>query len=267
MQNKLQHYFPMIRTEEELLNEINNNPKLVSLWNEWSGKHQEEFLHFCTGMCGVKILYDTFFKEIMDPYTVPERLNDFLSILLKQKVRVVQVLPVESRLGNESSLLTMDIVIECEDGTLVNVEVQKSDTGLTLKLLQKYMFVPLDIFKKILHTNGIQSKSDAWLAFLCCDDPDTIIQIITAYPEFKPLYEHVYDICLNVEKVMGMFSKELAELDKNTVDYMIDDMQRQIDEFKEDKIKSDKIIEQLTELVTQLTTQNQELLQRLDKKE
>ena len=46
MQNKLQQYFPTIRTEKELLNEINNNPKLLSLWNEWSDEHQEEFLQF-----------------------------------------------------------------------------------------------------------------------------------------------------------------------------------------------------------------------------
>ena len=36
-------------------------------------------------------------------------------------------------------------------------------------------------------------------------------------------------MCLNTEKVMNMFSKELAELDRNTVQYMIDEMQDEID--------------------------------------
>ena len=47
--------------------------------------------------------------------------------------------------------------------------------------------------------------------------------------EFKVLYEDVYAICTNTEKVMNMFSKELAQLDKNTVQYMIDEMQDEID--------------------------------------
>ena len=36
-------------------------------------------------------------------------------------------------------------------------------------------------------------------------------------------------MCLNLERMMDMFSKELAELDKNTVQYMIDEMQDTID--------------------------------------
>lgn len=36
-----------------------------------------------------------------------------------------------------------------------------------------------------------------------------------------------------MEKVMGMYSKELQELDRNTVQYMIDEMQEIINEQKE----------------------------------
>lgn len=44
------------------------------------------------------------------------------------------------------------------------------------------------------------------------------------------MYAHIYDICQNIEKVMGMFSKELRELDRNTVQLMIDEMQGTINE-------------------------------------
>ena len=43
------------------------------------------------------------------------------------------------------------------------------------------------------------------------------------------MYEDVCNLCLNTEKVMGMVSKELLELDKNTVQFMIDEMQDEID--------------------------------------
>ncbi|MFR5569454.1 MAG: hypothetical protein ACLTLJ_11150, partial [Eisenbergiella massiliensis] len=39
----------------------------------------------------------------------------------------------------------------------------------------------------------------------------------------------VYEVCRNMEKVMGMFSEELREMDRNTVQYMIDEMQATID--------------------------------------
>jgi hypothetical protein len=31
------------------------------------------------------------------------------------------------------------------------------------------------------------------------------------------MYREIYELCRNVEKVMGLFSKELQILDKNTV--------------------------------------------------
>ena len=46
------------------------------------------------------------------------------------------------------------------------------------------------------------------------DEPEDIVRLITDYPEFKVIYDEVYNLCLNVEKVMEMFSKELKELDQ-----------------------------------------------------
>ena len=64
------------------------------------------------------------------------------------------------------------------------------------------------------------------------DEPEDIVRLITDYPEFKVIYDEVYNLCLNVEKVMEMFSKELKELYQNTVQLMIDEMQEEIDSQK-----------------------------------
>lgn len=101
-----------------------------------------------------------------------------------------------------------------------------------MELLQKYIFIPLDIFKENQQNKDIKNKLDAWLVFLSMDNPEMIVKLIETYPEFKPMYEHIYDICRNIEEVMGMFSKELRELDRNTVLYMIDEMQDEIDQKK-----------------------------------
>ena len=110
---------------------------------------------------------------------------------------------------------------------------QGSDTGLEMDLLQNYIFIPLDIFRENVHNKGIKNKLDAWLAFLSMDEPDRIIELITTYPEFKAMYEHVYSMCRNVEDAMGIFSEELKILDRNTVRYMVDEMQDTINEQKD----------------------------------
>mgnify|MGYP000156695071 FL=1 len=63
------------------------------------------------------------------------------------------------------------------------------------------------------------------------------------------MYEHVYYICLNVERVMDMFSEELRILDRNTVDYMVDQMQNRIDEQKKEIEAQQQEIARLKELL------------------
>ena len=123
---KLKQYFPMIREREDIKQEVYENPKLLEKYREWDEEQQEEFLDYCTGVKGVKILYDAFFKEIMNPENTPERLNELLSLLLGQSVTIKRVLPGDStRLADEQSLLIMDILVELADTSLANVEVQK----------------------------------------------------------------------------------------------------------------------------------------------
>lgn len=52
---------------------------------------------------------------------------------------------------------------------------QKSDSGLEIDLLQKYIFVPLDIFRENVDNNGVKNKLDAWLTFLGIDEPEEMI--------------------------------------------------------------------------------------------
>lgn len=72
------------------------------------------------------------------------------------------------------------------------------------------------------------------MTLLSCENPETIILLIEVYPEFCEIYREGYEICLNAEKVMDMFSKELYELDRNTVQYMIDEQQEIMDAQKEE---------------------------------
>ena len=318
MANILQQCFPEIRTREAVIREISESEKLRSVWVKWNDQQQKEFLDCCTGAKGVRILYDAFFKEVMNPETAPERLEELLSLILCQRIRILKVLPNDStRIADENSLVIMDIVIELEDHSIANVEVQKlgykfpgeraacyssdlllrqykrvkgekgkkfsyrdikkvytiifyehspaefhrfpdqfihrsfqkTDTGLVINLLQEYVFIPLDIFRGILHNEGIKDKLDAWLMFLSVDEPEMIVKLITEYPQFKAYYGEIYQLCRNTEKVMEMFSKELQELDRNTVQYMIDEMQEVIDAQKKDLSRQREDLDKQQEVI------------------
>ena len=302
--NLLKSYFPMIQSREEILQLIYTNPRMQQLFESWTVLQQKEFLDFCSGARGIKVLYDSFFKEVMNPEYDPARLESFLTALLNRKVRIKEVLPNDStRLSDESSLLITDIIVELEDGSLANIEVQKIgyafpgarcacyssdmllrqykrvrqrsvdpitgrdtfsyrniskvylivlyekspdelkkcpdhwihrskvsfDSRLSMDLLQDYIFISLDIFRSKMHNKKVTTLLEAWMIFLSIDDPDEIIRLITSFPQFKPMYETLYQMCRNVENIMGFFSEELREMDRNTVRYMIDELQKEVD--------------------------------------
>ena len=124
-------------------------------------------------------------------------------------------------------------------------------------MLQNYIFVPLDVFRKTMEYKGISNKLDAWLAFLSMDSPEMIMELSSKYPEFKAMYEHVYNICQNVEKVMSMYSEELKILDQNTVRYMVDQMQEEIDS---QRAQLDSQREEIDSQRAQLNSQKEQLV-------
>lgn len=306
---------------------------LKEIFQDWKPKEQKEFLGICTGVHGVKTLYDGFFKEVMNPEYAPQRLRDFLSLVLEQTVRVMNVLPNDSiRLTDESSLLVLDIGVEFEDGGIGNVEVQKmgylfpgqrsacysadlllrqykrlrdekekkfsyrdiqnvytivlfekspeefhaypalychrvvqkSDTGIEIKIPQKFVYLPLDIFKKKQQNEGetIHNKLEAWLTFFCRDEPEMILKLIEQYPEFKSLYADIYELCRNVEGVMQLFSKELLEMDRNTVKLMIDEMQEKIEKQEQMLQEKDRAFEVFKRQMEQKISELEKQLER-----
>lgn len=304
MADKLKNYFPVIREREELLSEIRKKKRLSELFDQLSPQFREEFLNFCTGMSGAKILRDSFFKEVMNPEYDSKRLESLLSVLLGRKVKIINILPNDTtRIADEMTLLITDIIVELEDGSLANVEIQKIgyafpgaraacysadmllrqyrrvrerkgehfaynqiknvylivifedspkefknfpnifyhhskqvfNSGLNIDMLQEYIMIPLDIYRKRMDNEPIETLLEAWLTFLSDDRPERIIEVIRKYPEFKPMYETLYQMCMNIERVMNMFfSEELRILDRNTVQYMIDEQQKEIEEQKEE---------------------------------
>ena len=97
-------------------------------------------------------------------------------------------------------------------------------------LLQKYIFIALDVFLEIAYT--LDTELEAWLLFLSSDKPEDMIRIIDQYPIFRELYEEIAEFQTKPEELVGMYSDALEIMDKNTVQYMIDEQQQEIERQK-----------------------------------
>ena len=64
METKLKKYFPMIQTKEEVMGKIRESVKMTEMFYSWKNDQQKEFLDFCTGVRGVKLLYDVFLRKL-----------------------------------------------------------------------------------------------------------------------------------------------------------------------------------------------------------
>ena len=59
----LKQYFSRIRERKEVLAAIHGKKDLLELFCSWTEEQQEEFLDFCTGAKGPRMLYDSFFRR------------------------------------------------------------------------------------------------------------------------------------------------------------------------------------------------------------
>ena len=114
-----------VQLEREVIRELKINPENYQQYLELDEEWRQRFLDFCTGLRTMPLTYDPFFKKIFHPDTHPERLSRFISSLIGKEVKVVQILPTEDSMFGKDTLLVMDILVELEDGSLANVEVQK----------------------------------------------------------------------------------------------------------------------------------------------
>ena len=268
MKYALEKYFPMLQSREEVLEKIREKKELSKMFDRWEERRKEEFLDFCTGVKGVKMLYDFCAKAILNPEVYPERIEELISLLLGKKVRLLKVLP-----NDNTRIADVYTIVLFEKSTsefhalpdqYIHKFRQKSDTGLQIDLLQEFVFVALDIYREKHQNKNIEKRLDGWLTFLISDEPEDIIALIERYPDFKAMYEQIYEICRNIEQVMGMFSKELYELDRNTVRYMIDELQEEYQKQKEKNQKQKEENQKQREEIEYLKRQNERLMKEIE---
>ena len=102
------------------------------------------------------------------------------------------------------------------------------DSGVELNLLSNLTYISLDTFSNV--RENISNKMDAWLTFLSSDKPEDMIRLVEKYPEFIECYHDIMEFRKKPEELITMFSEALIQMDKNTVKYMIEEQQKELDE-------------------------------------
>lgn len=286
-------------TRQEALSFIHQNTDEddFQLFQQFDDLYRDKLLKFIMGKNGLAITYDKVFRQVMMPGDTSGRLEHFLSSLLEEQVEIEQILPREGNLlFEEGSFVIADIIVRLENGSTINVEIQKIgynfpgergscytadmimrqynyqknnninfsynlmkpvylivfmekspalfhttnqyihkkvsyfDSGIPLKLLDNITYISLDTFREL--GQNIKTEQDAWLKFLTEDDPDEIVIFVNQYPEFLPLYQDLIKFRQNPKEMIYMFSEALRQMDKNMERYMVEEMQKELEDLK-----------------------------------
>ncbi|MDD6445142.1 MAG: PD-(D/E)XK nuclease family transposase [Lachnospiraceae bacterium] len=112
-------------------------------------------------------------------------------------------------------------------------------SGLQLPSLSHITYISLDTF----HSMGqnISTELDAWLTFFSCTDAEHIVRLVQKYPKFLEYYKDLAVFRTKPKELIYMFSEALEILDRNTANYMIDEMAQEMKSVKEqlDSAKSE----------------------------
>ena len=113
------------RTEQECLAELRKHPRSFFAYQNMSPEWKNRFLGFMEGTKTLPLTYDPFFKKLFNPDIYPERLSSLISSIIGTRVTVQCILSNEDSMLPSTSLLLLDILVQLEDGSIANVEIQK----------------------------------------------------------------------------------------------------------------------------------------------
>ncbi len=186
----------------------------VNLGSFWKPIFEEYML----GRRTLSLTYDPFFKRIFNPEIHPDRLSDFLSSILGQKVTVTHILPNQNIMLKGSSLLIMDIVVRLEDGSLTNVEIQKMAVAFPAErmscysadlLLRQYEQIRAQAGKQFNYSK--MNKVYTIIIYENTDGSETLSPVYRAFhePDMKNIYVHhgktTFDSGLSIELLQEFY--------------------------------------------------------------
>ena len=180
-------------------------------------------------------------------------------------------------------------------GAYIHHGKTRFDTSLKLNLLQEYFLIALDVFCQNGYTDGKNSDAleteliathnnipetglvtndlsmdnlEGWLSILTAETMADVERVIRRYPWSEPIFREMSAYVNNPEEVILMFSEALKIADRNTVKYMIEELQDKATHEAELRKQTEENLQQetqrrkQTEAKLQLSRENEQKLQK-----
>ncbi len=210
-------------------------------------------------LAGLITIYSLFYMHFEFSYNKPS--------IFDQPIHIKQILPREgSQIVENGSFVIADIIASMEDGSIINVEIQKigyafpgersscytadmimrqynylkNQNKKPFSYLDNITFISLDTFCSVVQ--NIDTEQKAWLSFLTADEPDEIVRLVNAYPEFLPCYRDIISFRRRPKDLITTFSDALREMDRNTEIYMVEQLAKEVQEKDHALAEKDNVI-------------------------
>lgn len=188
------------------------------------------------------------------------------------------------------------LISEVDKALYFHVGKTKFNTGIKIELLQDFVLVSLDTFKKYRYSDIKEGRTEItdydydssqyndelvsekmkrdrlkFLSLFVAETPQEIDRLVEIFPDLESVRRDINEYLERPGEVLSMFSEALRILDRNTAELMVDRMKDEIVDLQEQK---DELTKQIDELQVQLQQKDelkeknnelQEEVQRLKK--
>ena len=117
-----------------ILDRIDSDPELKEVWDQLSEESQRIIIEIDERKRVPDMLNDAMFKGVFDPDARPAWIEKLISSVLGKDVKVIRSLKnerVRSSIHSKGKIL--DVVVEFEDGTIADVEIQRRGLNMPPK--------------------------------------------------------------------------------------------------------------------------------------
>ena len=177
------------------------------------------------------------------------------------------------------------LISDIDKALYFHVGKTKFNTGIKIELLQDFVLVSLDTFKKYRYSDiregrikitdydydssqyndelvSEKMKQDRlkYLSLFVAETPQEIERLIEIFPDLESVRRDINEYLERPGEVLSMFSEALRILDRNTAELMVDRMK---DEMEALQVQNDELtgeIDELKEQKDELSWKNNELL-------
>ena len=177
------------------------------------------------------------------------------------------------------------LISDMDKSLYFHVGKTKFNTGIKIELLQDFVLVSLDTFKKYRYSDIKEGRTEItnydydssqyndelvsekmkrdrlkFLSLFVAETPKEINRLVEIFPDLESVRRDINEYLERPGEVLSMFSEALRILDRNTAELMVDRMKDEIVDLKEQN-------DELEERTYVLKAENEELIVHTDKLE